>query len=152
MSKNRKSLIISLAALYACAMIYLLLWRQPSRSGLPYLRQLSQHLNLMPFHTIRKFIWVITHSTSPRLLRQASMNLFGNILLFLPLGFFPPLLWKGMQKFWKSAALAAGIMICIEALQMLLLVGTCDVDDIILNVLGASLGYGFYHLLRPKTE
>jgi len=45
-------------------------------------------------------------------------------------------------------------MVCIELLQMLLLVGTCDVDDIILNVSGAAIGYGIFKLTRhaPATE
>ena len=36
----------------------------------------------------------------------------------------------------------------VELLQMLLLVGTCDVDDLIQNLLGAALGYGLFRLMR----
>ena len=120
---------------------------------LPSAQWLEMHLNLTPLRTVRRFIWVLTHSRNPRLLRQAFMNLYGNIFLFLPLGLFPPLLWARMRKLWNTALLATGIMVCVEVLQMLLLVGTCDIDDVMLNVLGASMGYGVYKLLaRMDTK
>lgn len=149
MRRNKRVGLFVLAALYACAMAYLLLWRRPAESALPYAQQLRLHLNLQPLHTIRRYVRVLVHSNSAALLRLAFRNLFGNVLLFLPLGFFPPLIWPRMQRFWKTALLAAGIMVVIEAAQMLLLVGTCDVDDVLLNVLGASIGYGLYRLLNP---
>ena len=43
-------------------------------------------------------------------------------------------------------------MIPVELLQMLLLVGTCDVDDLILNLLGAALGDGLFRLMRWEKE
>lgn len=154
MDRTKRRWVLSLAVLYACAMLYLLLCRKPAEAGTSYLRQLPHHLNLHPFHTIRRFLWVFSHSSNTWLIRQASINIYGNILLFLPLGFFPPVLWQRMQRFWKTILLAAGIMICIELLQMLLLVGTCDVDDVILNVSGAAIGYGIFKLISraPTAE
>lgn len=154
MDRAKRRWVLSLAVLYACAMLYLLLCRKPAETGTSYLQQLPHHLNLHPFHTIRRFLWVFSHSSNTRLIRQASINIYGNILLFLPLGFFPPVLWQRMQRFWKTILLAAGIMICIELLQMLLLVGTCDVDDVILNVSGAAIGYGIFKLISraPAAE
>ena len=64
--------------------------------------------------------------------------------MFLPLGFFPPLLDKRFQKLWKTVLFSAAVMASAELLQMLLLVGTCDVDDLLLNVVGASIGYRLY--------
>lgn len=154
MDTAKRRWVLSLAVLYACAMLYLLLCRKPAETGTSYLQQLLHHLNLHPFHTIRRFLWVFSHSSNTWLIRQASINIYGNILLFLPLGFFPPVLWQRMQRFWKTILLAAGIMICIELLQMLLLVGTCDVDDVILNVSGAAIGYGIFKLISraPAAE
>lgn len=154
MDRKKRRWMLFLAILYACAMLYLLLCRDPAVTDTPYRQQLPHHLNLHPFHTIRRFLWVFSHSSNAWLLRQASINIYGNILLFLPLGFFPPVLWERMQKLWKTVLLAAGIIVCIELLQMLLLVGTCDVDDIILNVIGAAIGYGIFKLTRhtPATE
>ena len=41
-------------------------------------------------------------------------------------------------------------MTVVELLQMLLLLGTCDIDDLILNVLGACLGYLLFYLNHRK--
>ena len=53
-------------------------------------------------------------------LPYAITNFLGNILLFIPLGFFPPMLLKKMQKFWKTMLLVLGIMVTVEILQPLL--------------------------------
>lgn len=66
-------------------------------------------------------------------------NIVGNIVMFLPFGFFAALLWRGFT--WKRALeLGLGITCSIECWQIL--VGRCfDVDDIILNTLGVLGGY-----------
>lgn len=143
---QKKRALTILAFLYGMTMFFLLFLRTPRITPLPYTQQLQQHLNPIPLHTIRHYLWIFRHSRLPYVLQYAVVNFFGNILLFLPLGLFPPLLDKRFRKFWKTALLATGIMVCVELLQMLLLVGTCDVDDVILNVTGASIGYGIYKL------
>lgn len=75
------------------------------------------------------------------------INFLGNIAVFIPIGFFPPLLWKGFQKFWKAGLLGCGVSIFIELTQLLLPRGT-DVDDIWLNTLGALTGYLIWRILR----
>ena len=73
-------------------------------------------------------------------------NIAGNIVMFLPFGFFGALLWRKFN--WKRAfVLGLGITCCIECWQ--LLVGrTSDIDDIILNTLGVFCGYLLWALLR----
>ena len=72
-------------------------------------------------------------------------NLIGNIVMFLPFGFFAALLWRGFG--WKRAlALGLGITCGIECWQ--LFVGRYfDIDDIILNTLGVLCGYLLWKLL-----
>ncbi len=139
------------AALYACIMLYLLLGRNPVVADAPYFQQLPQHLNMHPFDTIRRYFWGLSRVKDPQLLRWAFVNLFGNIILFAPLGFFLPSIWKIFRRLWRTLLAAAGIMALIELLQMLLLVGACDIDDIILNTFGASFGYGVYRLHVRKS-
>ena len=66
-------------------------------------------------------------------------NIVGNIVMFLPFGFFAALLWRKFN--WKRAiALGLGITCLIECWQIL--VGRYfDIDDIILNGLGVFCGY-----------
>ncbi|WP_349305985.1 VanZ family protein [Clostridium swellfunianum] len=44
----------------------------------------------------------------------------------------------------------------MEIVQLIFYLGTCDIDDLILNVLGSLLGYGvyrlFYNLYNKRVE
>ena len=145
MTRQRK-VLIAFAVVYAEMMVYLLFFRKPDYADAPYWSQVRSHLNLIPFHTIGLYRRLLLRPSQPWLIRLARVNLWGNIFLFLPLGLLPPLLWQKARRFWRTLLLAAGVMIPVELLQMLLLVGSCDVDDLILNLLGASLGYWLYSL------
>ena len=129
---EKKRTVTILAFLYGMSMFFLLFLRTPKIRPLPYPVQLREHLNLVPFRVIKNYLRIFTRPANRIFLPYALTNFLGNILLFIPLGFFPPML------------LVLGIMVTVEILQMLLLVGTCDVDDIILNAFGASIGYGIF--------
>ena len=72
-------------------------------------------------------------------------NIAGNIVMFLPFGFFAALLWRKFN--WKRAfVLGLGITCCIEYWQIFL--GRYfDIDDIILNTLGVFCGYLLWVML-----
>ncbi|WP_244280729.1 VanZ family protein [Paenibacillus jilunlii] len=67
------------------------------------------------------------------------VNLFGNIALFVPLGIFTRLSAKG--GLFTALVLSLGISFSLEGSQLLLSMGSFDVDDLILNVLGGLIGY-----------
>lgn len=70
------------------------------------------------------------------------INFLGNIMMFMPLGFFPPLLWRRVTR--KKAMLAgAGFSLTVELCQLLTSRGT-DIDDLWLNALGVLLGFYLY--------
>lgn len=71
--------------------------------------------------------------------------LFGNVVMFMPLGFFPALLWR-KWKWWKSLLVGVCASACIEFVQFFIGRST-DIDDLLLNTLGAVLGYGIYVIL-----
>ncbi len=146
MKQPSRKLIWLIATVYAAVMLLLLLNRESGISEPPYSYQLRKHFNLIPFRTITLFLRCLTPPCRPRLIRAAITNLLGNVLLFIPLGLLPPLLWSWAGTLWKTLLLAAGTVTIVELLQMLLLVGACDVDDLILNVTGAAIGYGLYRL------
>lgn len=73
-------------------------------------------------------------------------NFIGNVVMFVPFGFFAALLWRGWR--WRRA-LGTGFALTafIECWQ--LLIGRFfDIDDIILNTLGVLCGYWLWSLLR----
>lgn len=74
------------------------------------------------------------------------ISLIGNIVMFMPLGFFPPLLWRG-KPLRQAIQSAFSVSLLIELLQIPLGRGT-DVDDLLLNTLGGALGYAVFVLIR----
>lgn len=135
---------------YALLMLYLLFWQRSSDAGsLSYVQALHAHLNLIPLRTIRAFAWLMRQGIrhgSVTLIRIALVNLLGNILMFIPLGFFLPLLWPKCRVFRRFLPTAAGIILIVETVQLFTLLGRCDIDDLILNLPGAIMGYFIYRL------
>lgn len=141
MQANRRKLYIGLFAVYAALMLWLLFGRRGYVEGTPYLQQMKA--NLIPFRTLKLFFRLLSHHR-PRLVRSAAVNLAGNVILFIPLGWFLPVVFSKLHKAWKTLLCAALIITAVELTQLLTLVGACDVDDLILNLIGAALGYCLY--------
>lgn len=76
----------------------------------------------------------------------ALFMLLGNIIMFMPIGFFPALLWR-RWRWWKSLLLGFSASAAIEFIQFFIGRST-DIDDVILNTAGALLGFWISCLLR----
>jgi glycopeptide antibiotics resistance protein len=79
-------------------------------------------------------------------------NLFGNILIFMPFGFFISMA-STSSSFFKALFNSLGLSLCVEVLQLVTRVGSFDVDDILLNTIGGVLGYIVFvicNLIRRK--
>jgi len=63
-----------------------------------------------------------------------------NILLFVPLGCFLPVLWERFRKMTSAVLFGFGLSLMIELLQ-LLTYRTTDVNDLITNSLGTVVGF-----------
>lgn len=144
---KRRYVYHALFGSYCILMAWLLFGRTRYDITDGYWSTLSQHLSLMPFHTIRLFANVLLGNYGDGSRRSAIINLLGNVIMFLPLGFLPPLLWKAFNKLWKTLLWGAGIIVCVELVQLFALVGNCDIDDLLLNLVGIAMGYGFCRLL-----
>lgn len=77
------------------------------------------------------------------------INFLGNIIMFMPIGFFIPLLWEIPNK--KIIIVGFLFSLFIEVCQLFLNRGT-DVDDLILNTLGTILGLLVYKFLYKKFK
>ena len=149
---NKRYVYHALFWLYCAIMAFLLLGRSRYAVEDGYLSTLSQHLSLQPLHTIRLFINVLVEGYGGGAQRTAIVNLVGNVVLFLPLGFLPPLLWKGFRKLFKCLLWCGLIIVGVELCQLFALVGNCDIDDLLLNLVGVSMGYGMYRLFVLVEE
>jgi glycopeptide antibiotics resistance protein len=83
-------------------------------------------------------------------------NARGNVMLFFPLGILIPLVWTRL-RFWSGVQIAIALSVGIEIVQYLSRGWSnrnADVNDVILNVLGASLGFALVFLprWRPGTR
>ena len=47
---------------------------------------------------------------------------------------------------------SAGLIVCVELVQLVTLLGHCDVDDLILNLIGVSMGYLLWALTLRRRE
>lgn len=136
--------------LYCLMMLWLLLLRRiPAGAGMV-------QLNLQPLDTIKRYLWVLRYSTEPIQRRYAVANLLGNVGLFLPLGMFLPILFEKTKKPGRFLLCAVTTILMVELCQMLTGLGACDVDDLILNTIGAVAGWGLWKSIQilngKKTE
>lgn len=104
------------------------------------------YCNLKPFKSIRMYMEAYRrHSMS---IRVISVNILGNLAAFMPCAIFMPVIFKKMRKFRYFLLVVTGIVILAETIQFLTMVGQADVDDVILNVTGASILYALRPLIR----
>ncbi|MBQ6836011.1 MAG: VanZ family protein [Clostridia bacterium] len=133
--------------LYIALMIWLLFGQRMGndvQGG--YWNELSQNINLTPFETVGKYLNTLKNSENGRISHQAVINLGGNVIMFVPLGFLLPLNW-GRAKSLKGCMTACLIIImCVELIQLFTLLGSFDVDDLILNMAGVWIGYMIYSI------
>lgn len=106
-----------------------------------------ENWNWIPLKTLKMYIRIIMHTGSADLLRHAFINLAGNVVMFIPLGFFLPAIWRKQRNFFLCLLTVALTIAMIEMIQYFTKLGSCDVDDFLLNLPGAMLGYGFQRLL-----
>ena len=145
MKKKRAGFVCFL--LYCALMLWLLFDRSGYEPGVPYAHQLRW--NLIPFETVVLFYRLLT-SGNPAYRMHAIINLGGNVLLFIPAGVLLPKLWPKQRNFFRFIATCTGIMFFIEVLQLFTLLGSFDIDDLILNLAGMTLGFIGYHLFRKQ--
>jgi len=95
-------------------------------------------INIMPFTFITDYYpgWQV--------------NVFGNIILFIPVGFLFPLVFRRINTFAKAVVFGLGFTCTIEFVQLFLRDRCTDVDDLILNTLGAAIGALVFFEIRKR--
>ncbi len=77
-------------------------------------------------------------------------NLAGNIVVFVPFGFLLPYVQKGAGKVPVLLLNAFLFVLGIEVFQLFSAFGAFDVDDILLNCFGASMGWVIYRVWERR--
>lgn len=71
------------------------------------------------------------------------INIFGNILIFVPFGFLG-IVFPKLNNFWILILDFLFAIILIESLQYFTRLGVFDIDDVILNTVGVAIGFWIY--------
>lgn len=90
--------------------------------------------NLVPFRTINSYTKDI-NSGIP------FINILGNIIPFIPMGFIIPMAFRSLRNVTKTMISCLVLICSIEILQFIFYLGSFDIDDIILNQLSCFIGF-----------
>ena len=128
--------------LYLLALTYLMFFAESlGRTGNA---QADYAYNLELFKEIRRF-----YTYREQLgMKAVLLNLGGNVVGFMPFGFFLPVVSRRGRRPHNAVLLAFGLSLCIETVQLVFKVGSFDVDDLLLNTIGGILGFGLYKLVQ----
>ena len=107
-----------------------------------YSQELAKSMNLQPFVTIKHYIALLKNGPSG-LVTHAVINLVGNVVMFVPLGFCLPKIFPKFRNFFRTFFFCVLLIVAVELLQYYTYLGTCDIDDLILNMAGVTIGYLF---------
>lgn len=133
---------------YIIILVYVLFFKSPYRFEQRKIIKMfsSAHFescNFIPLNTIKSYIKVLmNHRMNIDII---IMNLLGNLLLFLPMGMFLPTIFnQTINKLWKFFIWMVVIIFSVEIIQFLTFSGSLDIDDFILNIIGAIFGFMIY--------
>lgn len=132
-------MILALFIMYSLIMLKLLFIRED------YYHWNKYNYNIIPFHTIKSLIYHRDAYNTDTWVK----NLFGNIVLFIPLGVFIPVLNRRLLRVVRCLLVIILILFLVESIQLVTRVGSFDIDDIILNTLGAIIGLFLMRIITP---
>ncbi len=135
--------------LLVAALIYFLFFSESyGRVGFA---EREYHYNVVPFREIKRF-WIYREQLG---VFAVVTNLLGNVVGFVPFGFILPLIVRRARGFFLITLLGFALSLFVEVVQLITKVGCFDVDDLILNTLGAAVGYILFavcHLIDDQTR
>ena len=123
----------SLGIFYTGGLVYIFFFAR--RRWIPFPKR---SFHLIPFRDKLLYLQSYASHSSPENL-EFYKDLIGNILLFIP---FPFLLFYvlGIKHYRTLLLIAVVTSFFIEIIQFLFNIGVADIDDVILNTTGASIG------------
>lgn len=147
-SRRRKGILTVFLIGYLIILVYFLFFSEGLGRNLEHR---EYHYNFIPFKEIVRFV------KYRRILgfKAFFINVFGNIIAFMPLGFLIPEMRNQKTSVFFAVLACFSVSLLVEVTQLVTKHGCCDVDDLILNTLGGLLGYIAYlilHRIMKKKE
>ncbi|MFC4408855.1 VanZ family protein [Chungangia koreensis] len=136
--------------LFALVVILFLRARGHHWMDISLFEYMERSSNFVPFKTIHQFI---TAYQNNRLNTEILIeNLFGNLILFCPMGLYLPFYFRKLSKtFWFLLVMLI-LLFIVEATQIITRRGSFDIDDFILNMIGALIGFGIWKFVQKKVH
>ncbi len=136
-----------LFVVYLVMLIYLMFFSEMEQRGLGAKSEYTY--NLKPFVEIKRYIF----NAQQIGFRGVFLNIYGNIIGFMPFGFILGVISSRCRNHWYNAVICTYLLSYgIEMVQLIFRAGSCDVDDIILNTLGGTLGYIIFHYVQHRRR
>ena len=142
-NKTVKTVLFILFVIYCAALAFVLFFPNLHRYS-----HGSRLYNIIPFATVSELIGRLIEGTINADI--VVRNIGVNILLFVPMGAFLPVLFKKLRKFRWVILVCFSATVVAELIQFIFILGSFDVDDIILNTAGAAAGYGIVNIPALK--
>ncbi len=101
------------------------------------------NVNLVPFRTISAYIRDMQYGIS-------LINILGNIIPFIPMGFIIPMAFPFQRNLIKTMSTCLLLIFSIESFQLLFYLGSFDIDDFILNLFSCFIGFMLF-ISRKKV-
>ena len=102
-------------------------------------------VQLVPFTTIYKMFTQVDD------FKYFSVNIIGNIFVFIPFGFLGIVFEKLKKAKFLFPVFILGICF-IEFLQFITKRGYAEIDDVILNTMGVAIGFWIYRFYLSKNN
>lgn len=143
--RAKKVIGIVLFVIYMIVMVHILFFSE-SRTPGGELRY-----NAILFHEIKRYLTNVDRIGW----QLVFLNVFGNVLIFIPFGALVTFFFREKSCIVAKVTLISCLLSCaIEITQLFTRVGSCDVDDVILNTIGGFIGalvYYIHHRRRRKA-
>lgn len=139
-----KKIIVCLFIIYIIALFKIILFKEIPLTDIFKSYRKMRSINLIPFKSIFEFIAISGQGDA----FTSVANVLGNLIVFVPLGYLVPSIFKRCSKIINVVVVTAGLSLSFEVCQYVLGIGSSDIDDVILNTLGGLIGYAIYFCLK----
>src|SRR4030095_7789018 len=83
-----------------------------------------------------------------KIYKLSDTQVLGNFVMLLPLGIYLPILYKHLRRFFPVLLVSMLASIMIEFFQLITRFRSADIDDVLLNTVGACVGYIIYRAVK----
>ena len=153
-SKKAKTFVSIATIAYGLILLYVLFFRSIGVTyPWGYIEYLKAMHNFIPFRSM--YVLLTTPVISGQVIIRFIVNFFGNVILFIPWGFLLPVYYKKANSFKHFVVPTIITLFAVEAIQILTMLGSFDIEDVLLNMTGACFGfagYRRYFLAKDKRD